>query len=250
MRPAVLIALGILGVGVAAAASSGGDPRRPEPLDVPPAPQAGEMQQRIRAMADAMGLDASWTAFLEAAAMGESGLNTLAGAGIAADAPPWAKINERAAEATGARRAYDRNFERYYKDCPWEASRYTFGSGGLWALLPANGLAAFAGTSEICMDPWAVFEPAPAMAMVYRFLVALMGWSGFKEEPTWGNLRVGMRAPSYMGRPDEIARMRDGKNKLGDRLEQLGYERSFVDALVTTPPSMSGVEALRIVERV
>ncbi len=248
MRPAVLIALGVLGAGVAAAISGGGD-GRPEAPDVPQVPETGETRQHIQLMADALGLDSSWTMFLEAAAAGESGFNTLAGRGITTGAPSFAKIYSSSAEAVAARRAYDRNAADL-EACPWDVDRYSFGSGGLWALLPANGLAAFRGTSDICMDPWSVFYPAPAIAMVLAMCERLMRYSAFQSVPTWGNLRVGMRAHTRMGVMSEIDRMREGKNKLGDRLEQLGYHRGFVDELVTPLPSRSAVAALRIVEQV
>jgi hypothetical protein len=252
VRAAVLIPLLALGiVGFAAAAESGGEDRPDPPDDLPPAPEAGEVRLLIRHMAAAVGLDASWTMFLEAAAMGESGFNPTAAHGIELGSPPWASLRVGAGEAAAARKAWNRNKTRFLEGCEWPGERYSFGSGGLWGELPANALAAFKDTPEVCMDPWAVFEPRPALVMIVGYCRSLMlNWSGFKTAPTWGNLRVGMRAPSLMGRESELERQREGKNKLGDRLEQLGYDREFVDAAVTPLPEFRPVDWLRTLENV
>jgi hypothetical protein len=52
-----------------------------------------------------------------------------------------------------------------------------------------------------------------------------------------------------MGRESELERQRTGKNKLGDRLEQLGYDRELVDGLVTPLPPFNPVDWLRAVEQ-
>jgi len=208
----------------------------------------GEGQETIRALAQAAGLDQSWTTFLEAAAAGESGFNNLVARGIQNGAPDWAKIVVRQHDADKAKIAYDRNKEKY-EDCGWSAARYSFGSGGWWQMLPANGVAAFWDTSEECIDPWAVFDPGPSLVMMISYAKRITRYSKFKSEPTWGNLRVGMRSVSYLGREDELERQRTGKNKLGDRLEQLGYSRSFVDQQVTSLPNFDPVQLLRTLEQ-
>lgn len=211
-------------------------------------PPENEGQETIRALSQAAGLDASWTKFLEAAAAGESGFNNLVARGVQNGAPSWAKVVVKQKDADKAMVAYERNEEKY-QGCGWSASRYAFGSGGWWQLLPANGLAAFWGTSEQCMDPWAVFDPAPSMTMILHYLKRIQSYSKFKAVPTWGNLRVGMRSVSYLGREDELERQRTGTNKLGDRLEQLGYDRSFVDESVTPMPSFDPVDLMRFLEQ-
>jgi len=234
MKYAIPIAVALAALwGVASAAGDGGD-ERPDDLLIPPNP-GGETQALIRDMAAALGLDASWSVFLEAAAMGESGLNPLVGRGIKVGAPSWVTIYASSGEAKAAARAYDRNRDRYF-DCGW-GERFTFGSGGLWGLIPANALIAFEGLSESCADPWAVFQPAPALVMFVEMCRRLMAYSEFSLVPTWGNLRVGGRGARRMGKPEELERQRHGENKLGDRLEQLGYNRSMVDELVTRLPA-------------
>jgi hypothetical protein len=251
VRGGWLIPLGIaLGVVVAASAKGKDDglgEDRPDPPVLPPDISQGETQALIRQMAETLGLDSQWSAFLEAAAMGESGMNPLAGRGIEQGAPPWAQINDSDAEAYAAQRAYNRNRWRF-EDCPWPEERYTFGSGGLWAQLPANHLPAFADTEAICMSPWAVFYPPRALVMLLGYLRRSMRRESFQSVPTWGNLRVSMRAPSKMGRESELERMRTGKNKLGDRYEQLGYPRSLVDEPVTPLPDLDSLTALSLIE--
>ena len=228
--------------------SGGAGDERPDELDIPPAP-GGDSQALIRDMAAALGLTASWSAFLEAAAMGESGLNPLVGRGVKTGAPAWVTIYASSGEATAAGKAYDRNQERY-GGCPWPRSRYSFGSGGLWGEIPANALVAFKGTSMDCADPWGVFYPRPALVMFLEMCRRLMGYSEFAIEPTWGNLRVGGRGARRMGEPEELERQRNGKNKLGDRLEQLGYNRSMVDELVTPLPQRNPLGWLETLESV
>jgi hypothetical protein len=190
-------------------------------------------------MASAVSLDASWTAFFEAAALGESGLNTLAARGITKGAPPWAVVYTDAGEASAAAQAYDRNSERY-DACTTsveERDRYRFGSGGLWALLAPNALAAFWGTEYQCLEPWAIFDPPRAFVMIIELTRRVMKYSKFQQVPTLGNARVGHRATSLLGKPDELERQRTGHNKLGDRLVELGHSRSLVDQPVTPLPA-------------
>lgn len=236
MKAVLLIPLALLGVGLAGSGGGGA-------VVVPPAANAGEMQVWIREMAATLGLDNSWVAFLEAAALGESGFNPYAYRGVALGAPTWGDKHASNAEASGAKRAFERHPGRFAA-CGWPVHNYTFGSGGLWAILPANGLAAFVGTDRLCMSPWAIFDGRAAIVMILEYCRRLMGWDGFQKEPTWANLRVGMRAATYMGRPDEIERQRTKKNKLGDRLEQLGYDRAFADGLVTPLPPRNPVQWL------
>lgn len=251
MRAAVLLIPGAILLGLAFSGAEGGDDEtRPDELDLEPDVQAGEAQATIRAMAQALGLDQQWAAFLEAAALGESGLNPLMGRGVVQGAPPWAKINIDQGESRAAQRAYNRNADAL-SACGHPAEQYNFGSGGLWAQLPANFLMQFPkGSSERCLSPWAVFDPPAALAMLLGYFRGCMRRDAFKATPTWGNLRVCMRAPSRMNRAEELERQRSGKNKLGDRLEQLGYSRELVDRPVSQSLNMTAAEALAIVQGV
>jgi hypothetical protein len=256
MRPSPLLALfGVAGlVAIASAASGEGapdmDPERPEPPPFPPAIEKGETQALVREMATALGLDTGWIAFLEAAAMGESGFNPLAARGVQRGAPEWVSVRHDVHEADAAERAFARNKSRYYAGCPWPDPQYTFGSGGLWAMLPANALAAFKGHEQICMSPWSVFEPAPAIVMILEYCRRVMRYDAFKATPTWGNLRNGMGAISLLGKESALENQRTKKNKLGDRLEQLGYDRALVDATVTPLPPKDPIGWLQIVESI
>jgi len=234
-----LVAAAFLGVAGLAALAAGGDEDRDGPVDIPASLTFGEVRGLVQAMSEAVGLDAVWTAFMEAAALGESGFNPVAARGSQVGAPSWAKVYSDPNEALAAQRAYNRNSERY-GECTSsnvERQRYQFGSGGLWALLPANGLAGFWGTELECMSPWAVFEPAPAFVMSLEMNRRIMKYSAFQAVPTFGNVRVGHRSTKKLGRASELERQRNGLNKLGDRLQQLDYSRELVDTNVTPLPA-------------
>jgi len=246
------LALALLGAGVLAVAAAGAsddlDPERPDPPPFPPHPDRGEVQELIRAMCAAIGLDAGWVMFVEAAALGESGMNPRAARGVQSGAPEWVDVNHDPNEANAAEIAFDRNRKRYFADCPWRADEYTFGSGGLWGSLPANALPAFKGTPEICRSPWSVFEPAPALVMHLEYCRRVMRYDAFKANPSWGNLRAGMGAVTRLNNPEVLEAMRTGQNKFGDRLEQLGYDRAQVDGLVTPLPAADPVGWLQTLE--
>ena len=162
----------------------------------------------IRSLGARAGLSEDWIAFFAMTARGESGWNNLVGLGDQALVPEGIKMNRSAAEATAARRAYERNVARY-GDCPHPAWMYQFGSGGWFGILPANGLQAFWCTQFQCLSPYAVFEPEASLVMAIGIARRLQNWSGFQARPTWINLRLGWGCPSCMGDPERIAARRE-----------------------------------------
>lgn len=190
----------IVGLGVVAvpafALASGGKGSGPSG----PADDAG-LRELLRVCSE-MGVSRDWALFLAVVAHHESRWNRLVGRGILAGAPTGVKINISEGEAVAAKRAFDRNAD-LFRDCNHSSARYTFGSGGWFGILPANGLFAFKGTRFQCMNPWAVFEPRESIAMAIGMIQRLMRYDGFKADPTWKNLNRGFAAPSYMGNPRE-----------------------------------------------
>lgn len=205
---------------------------------VPPMPEPlSGGQDDIRYLAEWAFLDEEWTIFLEWVAKGESNFNNLVGLGNPSLFPDWAKANKSMAEAAAAARGYERN--SYLKSCGWGASRYTFGSGGWFGLLPASAVAAFKGTRYECIDPWSVFDPVASFVEALDYARRLVSnWSGFKKNPTWQNLRLGWGNPSEMGDPEALARV-DGED-----LEALGYPVSFMHRQVTPFPGDPSADLL------
>ncbi len=201
----------------------------PGPAPVEP---VQEGQNELRAVLQAAGLDNEWIIYFEGTAAGESGFNNLVARGVTSGAPEWAKVVVRQHDADMAKVAYDRNVKRY-GPCLWPQMLYTFGSGGWFQFLPANGLAAFWGTELECMHPWNVFDPAASVVMAIEMARRLMKKDNFKANPTWLNLRVGWGGPGNMNNPESLKRMATGHNKFGDRLEQIGIDPSFMHRPVT-----------------
>lgn len=194
-------------------------------------------QEDLRYLAEWAFLDEEWIAFLEATAAGESGFNNLVGLGNPALFPDWAQANTKASSAAQTREAaaaviaYDRN--SYLKNCSWPRSRYVFGSGGWFGLLPANAVVAFKGTRYECIDPWSVFDPVSSLVEIVDYCRRIMRWDNFKAKPTWLNLRIGIGNPSNMGKSDALA---DAAVNFGDRVQELGYPASFIHRQVTALP--------------
>lgn len=235
----------MVGVGLAAAAvvMGGSSSRRKKGavkkgIHLLEAPIPGsEGQEELQYLAEWAFLDAEWMAFLEATAYRESGFNNLRGLGLPNQFPDWARPSEGASfqtqqnEADAARQGYENN--SYLASCPWPASRYTFGSGGWFGMIPAFGVRVFKGTKYACIDPWAVFDPPASLVMAMGFGRGLTNWKNFKKKPTWLNLRVGWGNPSAMGKPDRMAKV---QQKFGDQLEEVGYPRALMHNPVTALP--------------
>ena len=207
-----------------------------------PAP-VDERQALMREMFEALGFDPMWSMFFEATAKNESGFNELAGLGKPELFPPWSEPNTRASvsvqnnEADAATRAYERNKE-HLSGCGWPKSRYTFGSGGWFAMLPANAvMQAPRGNPMRCIDPWEIFDPAVSVVFALGMARGLTNWRNFKTEPTFGNLRVGWGNPSSMGKQDRLQGARTSSRGFASRLAELGFDPDLFDhPVVPMPP--------------
>ncbi len=204
--------------------------------DLPP---ASEGRANLRYLAEQAGLPFDWSMFFEAVARGESGFHSYVGLGKPELFPDWTRPNTSASkklqnnEANAAASAYDRNKKKLSK-CPWSRSRYVFGSGGWFAMLPAFAVGAFSGTGYQCIDPYAVFDEPASLVMAQEMARRLMAWKNFKANPTWLNLRIGWGNPASMNKPSALER---AARKFGDRLEQIGFDRSFMHRpVVSLPP--------------
>ena len=208
-----------------------------------------EGQALMREMFFELGLDPMWSMFFEATALNESGFNNLRGLGIPSEFPSWASPNEGASfqtqqnEADAAKRAYDRNKDKL-AECGWPASRYTFGSGGWFALLPANAVMQARGTSLKCVDPWDVFDPATSVVLAIGMARNLQNWNNFKSVPTFGNLRLGWGNPSRMGKADKLREAKAKSKGFAARLGELGFDPAYFDAPVTPMPPYDPVAML------
>lgn len=188
-------------------------------------------QEDIRYLGEWAFLDEEWLIFLETVAWNESKFDNLVGRGRSNGAPDWAQINEDSREVNAAQLGYDRN--SYLKDCPWPAARYTFGSGGWFGLVVASGVVAFRGTRYECIDPWAVFDPAPSLVMAVEYARRIMRYDAFNKQPTWLNLRQGWGNPADMGDASALASMEE---RFGNKLVELGYPANFMYRNVTQLP--------------
>lgn len=174
-----------------------------------------------------------WQTFFDATAHGESRWNSDVGLGDAALAPTWARMNTSQSEARASCVAYDRHRDRgRFAASGYSRARYCFGSGGFFAMLPANAIAgAFRKTPLERLDPYAVFDPRIAVVMALDYARRLLGWSQFKQDPTWLTLRVGWSNPSLMGNADFRAKVR---KRFAKSLRAIGVSPSWMDRRVSS----------------
>lgn len=184
-----------------------------------------------------------WRIFFDATAHGESRWNSDVGLGDAALAPAWARMNTSQSEARASCVAYDRQRDRgRLAGSGYARSRYCFGSGGFFAMLPANAIAgAFRGSALERLDPYAVFDPRIAVVMAVDYARRLLGWSAFKQNPTWLTLRVGWSNPSLMADPAFRAKVRQRFTK---SLRAIGVSPSWMDRRVTSMGWYPGARTL------
>ena len=187
--------------------------------------------EEIRRLAYEAGLPDDWADFLVAKAWVESRWNPYSARGLQPGAPVWLeKINEGSIDAYSAAKAYDRQRQKgIFSSSPWPVERYTFGSYGLWQLMPANGLASsFAGTQYENLDPWSHFMPSRQMAMAVDYNLGLMKRGAYKTDPTWRTIYAGWSAPSNMSKQN-TAEVQAALERFGKGLDASGISRSFMD---------------------
>jgi len=238
VRIVITIALAA-GAALLLASPAGGDDPRPI---VDPSLEGADGYELIVEYAERGSLPDDWRDFFLAKAWIESRGNPLKGRGDPDKAPKNADIVSSTIEARAAAKAYDRQVERgAIVGSPWGRSSWSFGSGGLWALLPANAVVvAYRGTDlqglAEAYDPWSVFDPRRALPLAVGYNRSLMNWAGFKANPTWRNLHAGWRAPGNMGKPESVGYQKSNEN-LMEALRAMGIPESFADRKV----SLAGV---------
>ena len=215
----LVIGVGVLLIAGSAAANDGGYPTGPPS-------RAGHAE--LLGVVDNMGAPREWGTFFAAVAYWESKFNNLA-------------ENTSTGEAAAAKRAYDRAIDKGRLDgSPWPASAYTFGSGGWYGMIPANGMKAFHGTDLELLDPRAaVHDPVTSTIMAIEYARRIFGWAAF--DGTWLSLRVGFANPSKMGDPDFVAKVR---GRFAESLRAIGAPESFMHERVVSLSGYPGAEAL------
>lgn len=176
----------------------------------------------VRQLAAMAGAPEIWQHFFAFTAFGESRMTTNVGLGIKLAAPPWVKMNASEKEAAAAAKSYKNN-AKWLAGCA-PAVQYGFGSGGLFALLPAAAIAAFK-TDPVyrCVHPWSIFDPGPAMVYAAWFARRLQGWSNWTG--TVASMRIGWGNPSAMGKTLSAK----GRAKFTEHASSVGLPASFLD---------------------
>lgn len=210
----------------------------------------------------AAGLSSSGRKWLERfsviQASSESGANNYRGLGLPPKFPAWAKPSSaklvngswvsssttdkgrwyQANEAKAAQIAYDRNVTRGSLP-PSSATQddWTFGSGGYFGFLPANGAYTF--RKSIIKDefgPLDVFDARRSLLMLMRTLAALTGWSSFKLLPANDQvtgLKRAMASPTLIPKPNSERGILSA-NRARAAAKKLGVPSSFFDEPVPT----------------
>ena len=174
-------------------------------------------------------------------------MRRLKGTGSTGGEPSNAHIVISSGEATAAGKAYERESVRgAIVGSVWGRKSWSFGSGGLFAMLPANAVViAYRGTElqgvAEAYDPWSVFEPKKAIALAIAYNRSLSKWQGFKSDPTWENLHAGWRAPGNMGDPGSTGYQKSAAN-FREALAAVGIPQSFASKRVNFDGVPSAVQ--------
>jgi len=211
----------------------------------------------LLAAMEAADLPDDWQVFLAATAYRESKWHNDVGLGPndAPGRPPWFRDSKagpktQANEAKAACRAYEKNFDKWFRNSPYPAARYCFGSGGWFGLLPAYGvISGFKATPELIpqIDPWDVSDPLVSLVMAIGLARGLMNWQQFEEGGgTWLALRIGWGNPSAM---DEAQSKLDIRKSFGEQLGILDVPPSFMDRRPSPLTIPKGGHLLELLER-
>lgn len=219
----LVLGLGVLGLG--AVALLGGSAGA-QPSGASSGPGAHRIAA-VRGLAAEADLPAAWGDFFALVAWRESKGNPKA-------------VNDSEGEAEAAATAYERNQERY-EGCGHPESAYTWGSGGWFGILPANGLAQL-GDELQCLPPSSVLEPRAAMAMAVGMARGLMRWDRFAKVPTWLNLRAMWGWPAKGG---DAAYLAAARPEFAKDAAAVGLPKSWLDG---RPPPLE-VSAAEVLER-
>jgi hypothetical protein len=243
-----LIAVIAAAAGAALVFASGGrtNGNAPRPI-VDPSLEGADGYELIVELSARGGLPSDWRDFLLAKAWIESRGNPLRGRGTSDGAPKNAQIVEDASEARAAGNAYDRQIEKgAIVGSVWGRKSWSFGSGGLWAMLPANAVVVAFRNTELqgvaeAYDPWAVFEPRKAIALALGYSVSLLRWQGYRDNPTWETLHAGWRSPATMSNPGGAGYQKSAAN-LAAAISAMGLPSNFAQRTPTTSGLPSAVE--------
>lgn len=197
--------------------------------DVPEVEPVGgtmfERAEKVRQLAYQVGAPPAWANMFALIARGESGGNALRMLGIKLGSPTWAEGGGSSAvektEAEAARAVFDSG-KKHVAHCAWPVYDYSFGSGGLYAMLPMSGLKAFWGTPLECLHPWTVFDEKIATIMAAHFARRLQTRAGY-QGTVW-SLRRGWGVPGGMASASEkkLAKWRG-------HCQDIGLPPSFLD---------------------
>lgn len=262
MNPLTLYALGGAGLFLILAAVSGGGGR--ETLDIElggGAPDKGddlpqstggfrEVREIAQRYVDFAGAPDWFPEMALIQAASESGGNPYVGLGTVSTFPQTyrgvdlkpntsASTSLQAAETRAARTVYERNIEKYSQS-PAPVADWTFGSGGLFGLLPGSGLA-FArrepGLSALRsgeLQPLDIFDPVRAVAMYANYVKSVMAHSGFKNLPpehrnAYAIKRGGAALSLIKDWQEENERSQKIREKMPRRVSASGADPSFPD---------------------
>ncbi len=204
----------------------GDDASRDRDPDAPTHATAGTMLERskhVRVLAAMAGAPPAWQDMFALIARGESGGNPNRGLGIKTGAPPWAQMGKLKGEANAAAKVY-KSGKKHVGDCVWGDAVYSFGSGGLFAMLPMSGLKAFWSDELLrCLHPWSVFDEKVTMVMAAHFAYRLTQRGGYQG--TAASLRRGWGIPGKMSSIPA-----DKLEKWRSHAQDVGLAPSFLDA--------------------
>ncbi len=155
-----------------------------------------------------------------------------------------AAVNDSPNEAARACTLYERNRTTRYKNNPYPAERFCFGSGGFYGFMPATALA---GKPFRNLDPYLVFDPAASTAFLADFVRRVINgyWDQIPAScRTWTTVRRFM-AGNKVGldcnetKFDRSARVRD---KFRKNLVERGVSTNVMDQIVVVGNWPGGME--------